>query len=247
MISTLNNRPCPSDVGFRSKDSVAIPLLCGSWNCATCSGLLARKWAGIARHGVTIMGHNAFFWTLTLPGYYTSRKQGYEALPGLWDSLRKDIQRHSDRWMYIAFVEGQPQRDFMPHFHILSEIASYKRLKDLAVSHGFGHQAEESEVTGDGAVDYVTKYSSKQGNDAPKGFRRVRCARSWQKPYPKAGEKYIVRHRGETVTTFLLRVSYLTGRDVGELWGSYQVLMGHEEGFNDILYSKGRLPPSEVD
>jgi hypothetical protein len=237
-MTTSQGSKCPLGVAFKRQSGIAVPLVCGSWNCKDCAKYLARHWAGIARYGMLRLGVQCYFWTLTLPGYVESVPYAYYIIPKLWDGLRKDIQRNTGSWPYLAFVEGQPQRSFMPHFHILSAVGSYRRLKDLAVHHGFGHQANEQEISSDGAVDYVSKYASKQGHSAPKGFRRVRCSSLWPRPPKPVREAYLVKRQRETISAFLLRVSSITGRDVSTLWGSYQILMGHEEGWDDLAFAR---------
>jgi len=179
-----------------------------------------------------------YFQTYTLPGYVVSVPYAYFILPKLWDGVRKDMQRHTASWPYLAFVEGQPNRGAMPHFHVLSSAPTPYRIKDFAVHHGFGHQADEKPITSDGAVDYVSKYASKQGTSAPKGFRRVRCSSKWPKPPKLDRDAYLVKRKSETIHMYLVRVSSITGRDISTLWGSYQVLMGHEEGWDDIIFAR---------
>lgn len=217
---------CPTDVAYKAADGKAIALTCGSWNCRYCAQTLAVEWSRIARHGVENMGHEAYFQTFTLPGSVITRRKAFEILPRLWDNLRKSFQRHNLAWLYIAFVEGQPHREFMPHFHVLSSAKAHKRIKDLAVEVGFGYQAKEKRVSDQGAADYVSKYASKQGWDAPKGFRRVRASRKWPRPPDPPLEAYLVKAGTETLFAFLSRVSVATGRDVGDLYEEYRILMG---------------------
>jgi len=143
---------------------------------------------------------------------YKNAEQAFEALPGLWDRFRKYIARnHAGKWQYVAFVEGQPQRGHMPHFHIISLIKSPKRLKDLAVWSGFGHQAWEKKVTSDKAAFYVAKYASKQSDVTPRNFRRVRASRGWTKLPEKIGPELIVMAEHEPISDYLLRVANETG------------------------------------
>jgi len=227
MSKTHIERICPTDVAFKAKDGKAIPLRCGSWNCPTCSTILAEKWAEIAAHGVDMLGVQTFFWTLTMPATIRTQARAYEILPVMWDTFRKAVQRNTDAWLYIAFVEGQPNRGYMPHFHIISTAKAWKRLKDMAVSAGFGHQAKELPINSQGAADYVAKYASKQGWMAPPKFRRVRCSRNWPKPPEPEKEPYLVRSNKETLFGFLERVAYKTHRDVGEVYEDYMLCMGN--------------------
>lgn len=222
-----SERKCPTGVAFTAAGGRAVPLRCGSWNCPTCARINARRWAIIARYGVDHLPPPTYFWTLTLPSAIRSRPRAFEKLPTLWDVFRKRIQRHTNAWLYIAFVEGQPQRGYMPHFHILSSVKSYIRLKDIAAEVGFGFQAKEIVINSEGAAQYVAKYASKQGQPAPKGFRRVRASRNWPKPPDNESEPYIVKAGKETVFGFLSRVAMRTHRDIGELYEDYTLALGN--------------------
>lgn len=219
-------RKCPLDVAFTNPGGVPVLLVCGSWDCPSCAKMNAREWARIAKWGVEHLPGKCYFWTLTMPGYYRDTDYAYFKIPKLWDALRKDVQRHVEAWLYIAFVEGQPERSFMPHFHVLSSAKSWRRFKDFAVSHGFGHQADQQEITGDGAAAYVSKYASKQGNSAPRGFRRVRCSRTWPKPPDPPKNAYLVRGHQETLFIFLSRVAMVAHKDIGELYEDYRLTIG---------------------
>src|SRR5258707_4215780 len=113
------------------------------------------------------------------------------------------MQRHTASWPYLAFVEGQPNRGAMPHFHVLSSAPTPYRIKDFAVHHGFGHQADEKPITSDGAVDYVSKYASKQGTSAPKGFRRVGRSSKLAKPPQHDRDAYLDKLKCATLALSL--------------------------------------------
>lgn len=98
----------------------------------------------------------------------------------------------------------------MPHFHIISTVKAPKRLKDIAVWSGFGYQAKEKLVTSGEAAWYVAKYASKQSEETPRGFRRVRASQNWTKLPVKDGSSLIVRAKGEVLADYLWRVSELT-------------------------------------
>jgi hypothetical protein len=149
-----------------------------------------------------------WFWTLTLGRKYKTAAQGFAALPGLWDRLRKYLSRNiTGKWEYVAFVEGQPERGHMPHFHIISLTKCPKRIKDVAVWNGFGHQAKEERINSGKAAHYVSKYASKQSPITPKGFRRVRASRGWT-PLPKRDSSPLfVQAKAESLQDYLSRVA----------------------------------------
>lgn len=149
-------------------------------------------------------------------GGYIRAKDAYEDIPKMWDRLRKDLQRQYDGWTYLAFVEGQPKRGAMPHFHIISMEKSPYRLKDLAFHHGFGYQAKEIKIESPQAAQYVAKYASKGDKSIPKGFRRVRASQDWAKLPPRSRAPYIVAAKDEDITHYLIRVSEETHLSVDE-------------------------------
>ncbi len=192
-------------------DGTVVTVYCGKWSCKRCSKVNANRWAWRVRLYIGERGETAWFWTFTLGISYRTRKSGYLALPRLWDTLRKELQRQFGKWQYCAFVEGQPHRGSMPHFHVISLVKSPRRIKDLAVHVGFGHQAYEEPVNDKKAAHYVAKYASKTDAQMPTGFRRVRTSRGWPKLPPYHGERYMVKSSLETLADYLLRVSDVSG------------------------------------
>lgn len=228
---------CPVFYAFdKSGKMVGVP--CGLWTCPHCAKHLARMWAWRAKIQVNNAGEPYFFWTLTLRGKYLTPEQGFKALPRLWDTFRKIVQRllkrkSKGKWSYLAFVEGQPQRQYMPHFHILSSQKSPIRLKDIAMQAGFGYQAKEKRLNGLQAAAYVAKYASKQSDKTPKKFRRVRASRDWAKLPDYDGEPLFVKARDETLTNYLLRVHDATGVDMDTLLERWQLIQMRQELTND--------------
>jgi len=172
------------------------------------------------------------FWTLTLPPRYKTATQGYQAIPRMWYILSKIRQREYGQWSYIAFVEGQPLRGFMPHFHVITfnhipkgdskRTDPLKWIKDMAVRVGFGFQATDEIVTGKRASAYVVKYASKGTPDIPKNFRRVRASRNWPRPSDEKTDPYIVRAAAETIDAYLVRVADISGVPVQDIADGYQ-------------------------
>lgn len=217
-------------------------LYCSQWSCPHCRVVKSREWRRIAQYGVHYGQEGRLpivFWTLTLGSGYKTVTDGYRAMPRLWDTLRKEIQREQGRFDYLAFVEGQPKRSFMPHFHVLAfaHVPAYynqrtdprNNIKDFAAHVGFGYQSKEKLVDSDGAAYYVSKYVSKGCPDIPKGFRRVRCSRAWPKPVEQPKKPYIVRGIGEPIADYILRVEAISGKDVDLLVRAYQTARIHME------------------
>jgi len=212
---------CPTMHAFNMRAKV-VAVMCGSWNCPDCARQNARMWAWRCKLHIQEHGGRAYFWTLTLRGKFRTAGEGYLALPGLWDRLRKRLARAGVQgWSYCAFVEGQPGRGYMPHFHIISMIKCPIRLKDLAMASGFGFQADEQRINDKKAASYCAKYASKQNPHTPKNFRRVRASRDWAKLPDKDYPAIIVKSKAEGTVDYLLRVADLTGaslQDIADQW-----------------------------
>lgn len=221
----MYKRKCPSLKAFNTNGSVvAIP--CGSWSCPKCSKDNARLWAWRAMLQLDADPRPCRFWTLTMPGGMRSVRDAFDCIPRLWDSFRKEIQRSSGKWTYLAFVEGQAQRDGMPHFHILTFTVAPYRLKDFAAHIGFGYMAKDLPVVSKAAANYVAKYASKGDGAMPRGFRRVRSSKDWYKlPFvPHAA--FIVPAKGEDLVHYLCRVADETGLsvdDVSQKWVTFDM------------------------
>lgn len=220
-MALSGNNYCPVSIAF-DRNAVVQPIFCGRWSCPTCQKRLANKWALRAKLGLstseTDPNPEMWFLTLTLGSFYRSATQGFEALPGLWDTTRKNFQRTYGDWMYMAFVEGQPQRGNMPHFHILTDheppakrgrkgYVTKHNLHDWAVAFGWGFECDLVLVNGDDAAGYVAKYASKQSSSTPKRFRRVRCSRNWPQLPKDPNYAYLVPSKNEDIANFIDRVS----------------------------------------
>lgn len=160
-----------------------------------------------------------------MPSSVKTSDYAYKILPKMWESVRKAMQRKvSPRaWHYCAFIEGQPKRGDMPHFHIITfdrYPAKFHRFKDFAVAHGFGYQAKDESVTSIKGAVYVAKYASKSLFDAPAHFRRVRINEEW--PRNEGFAPYIVKSATETTATFILRASYETRVAMQELYDAWE-------------------------
>lgn len=192
-----------------NSEGFVIAMACNSWSCPDCAPLLAWRWSRRIKFGISLLpSRNASFWTLTLPAWVSAPSVGYRIIPQRFDALRKAVQRTVGIWDYAAFVEEHPHRNYIPHFHIVSAVASPIRLKDLAVHCGFGYQAKEVLINGPMAASYVSKYVSKQGRQMPRYFRRVRISQGWPRlPDPEYATPVYPKARGESVAEYLVRMA----------------------------------------
>jgi len=122
----------------------------------------------------------------------------------------------------MAFVEAQPKKRKMPHFHIITNVPAPYRIKDFAVHNGFGHQAKQDEITSTKAAYYVSKYVSKGDPNMPKKFRRVRVSQKWAKLPPFVGDHLFVKSKNELLRDYLIRVHEATGRGLDDLWDDWK-------------------------
>lgn len=225
---------CPMAVAFTQQGKPAL-LYCGKWDCPHCRPFNAGEWAQEARFAVAYGQAGrlpVIFLTLTLGSKYKSTRDGYKALPRLWDNFRKTIQRYYGRFDYLAVVEEQPKKRKMPHFHVLAFCRippGYSRrkdpnkwIKDFGVKMGFGHQCTQQEVTDWLAAIYIAKYLGKDGQGMPKGFRRVRVSRYFPRRPQQPKQPYFVRSIGELLQDYLMRVQDVTGLDLDDLLHAYQ-------------------------
>lgn len=218
----MKKNQCPYQYAFNFVGEL-VTVYCGRWDCSHCAKHNANRWAIRVRIHLELSNHEAYFWTVTMRGKYKERDKAYEALPRLWDTFRKTIQRSLGKsWEYCAFVEGQPHRRGMPHFHIISMAKCPVRLKDLAMECGFGYEDEESVVTSIRAALYVSKYASKGDKKMPKSFRRVRACHTWSKLPPARRQPLIVQAKDEQIQHYLVRVSDITGKDLDVLYTIWQ-------------------------
>ena len=190
-----------------------IRLACDRWSCDYCRKILAWRWSQRISYGIALRPNSEpWFWTLTLPGWVLDAKTGYKILPERWDTFRRELQRNGREFCYAAFVEAHPHRSNIPHFHIITFAPSPRRLKDLAVYCGFGHQAKELEINGKMAANYVSKYASKGSPAIPPYFRRVRVSQDWPSlPLPEYPIKVFPVGRREALSEYLRRMSVTLG------------------------------------
>lgn len=195
---------------FNTEGNV-VSVACDRWKCDVCRQVLSYRWAARVRYGMALYGGPAYHWTLTLPGKIKTSTFAFMVLPHLWDNLRKTMQRENGTWDYAAFVEIHPHRVGIAHFHIITFQRSWTRIKDRAAHAGFGYMATEQFVEGWEAARYVSKYTSKQGAQMPKGFRRVRLSQHWPKLPDALYEIPLLPMRNrESLGAYLERVSVKT-------------------------------------
>jgi len=209
---------CPSGIRAFNGEGNVVALACDQWKCDSCRRSLAHRWAQRVRYGMALWPGSAYHLTLTLPGRVRTPAFGFLVLKSAWKNYRQNMLRSLGEFDYAAFVELHPQRLGIAHFHIIALQKCPERVKDFAHHAGFGYEATEDGVAGWKAAYYVSKYTSKQGADMPKGFRRVRTCRRWPK-LPDALYEIAVYPpaKGEEIDRYISRIHRITGAEIPDL------------------------------
>lgn len=203
---------CPTGMRSFNANGDVVRLACDQWKCDHCRKVLSYRWGQRVRYGLALWPDTARLWTLTLPGTIKSASFAFRILPGCWDNLRKHMQRSVGKWQYAAFVELHPKRAGIAHFHIVSLAGCPERLNDFAHHAGFGYKATDTEIEGVKASYYVSKYTSKQGAEMPKGFRRVRLSAQWPKlPLPTYDVEILPIRKSESLPGYFARIAATAG------------------------------------
>lgn len=202
---------CPRGIRAFNANGDVVRMACDQWRCDVCRQVLSYRWARRVRFGLALWDGPKRHWTLTLSGKVKTPGFAFRILDKCWDNLRKTLQRSAGAWGYAAFVELHPHRTGIAHFHVISLEDCPGRINDVAHHAGFGYKATDTEIDGPGAAQYVSKYTSKQGENMPKGFRRVRLSRGWPDlPEPAYDVAILVPGRREPLSEYFLRVAVAT-------------------------------------
>ena len=218
---------------------LVVPLRCGSWSCPVCAPLNALREAARVAYGMRVLqeqGHVFRFVTLTQPGKIRTPERAYCILPSQFDKFRNRWQysarKRAVEVHYAGFVEGQPRRGGMPHFHIVgTALPSRREVREWAVRSGFGYQADCQPLnTATGVAWYVAKYCSKSSDSAhmPKFFRRVRYSRGWPAEPATDGAvkgKVVARKPGETALMWSHRCAMAHGGYQSDYIGAALLLL----------------------
>jgi len=241
MVKIKQSDRCIAFYSFDGAGNI-VGVPCKKWSCPICQKMNARLWAWRAQLQYDSDDLPWYMITLTLGSTYGNDnpspaqvRAAYAELKKLWNRLRMAMVREYDKkygwglvdWPYLAFVEGQPKRNGIPHFHIISALPAPFRIKDFAVRCGFGYMADEKVLlSSKRAAAYVAKYASKGAEFIPKDFRRVRASRTWAKLPEMVGRVLFVKSRTEHLSDYFIRVSNATGASVDSLWQNWQ--LAHE-------------------
>jgi len=214
---------CPAGIRAFNGDGNVVLLACDQWKCESCRIALSYRWGLRVRYGMALWPGECFHVTLTLPGQVKTPAFGFFVLKRAWDNYRKAMQRTVRKFDYAAFVELHPKRLGIAHFHIIALQGCPERINDFAHHAGFGFKATQDPVEGWKAAWYVAKYTSKQGDQMPKGFRRVRLSRRWPKlPDPIYDVPIYPPAKNEELDRYIQRIHRKTGVGIPDLQARWQ-------------------------
>lgn len=201
---------CIATMGV-TPEGVVFPVRCKKWRCPVCAPINALRWAIRLAHGTNGLiasGIIPRFLTITQPGSVRTREFAYRILHNQWGKFQNRWRRWTDeqrveKWAvietdeyvaldvqssciplsYAAFVEGQPERHLMPHFHIIAAHTPHvETVREWAVKSGLGYEVDSEYLRKGPAVAwYASKYPIKSTaiGDMPEHFHRVRLSEDW--------------------------------------------------------------------
>ena len=214
---------CPTGLRAFNAEGNVVSLACDQWKCDVCRRALSFRWGQRVRYGIALWPGDAYHVTLTLPGRVKSSAFGFLVLKRAWKNYHQAMRRTVRHFDYAAFVELHPKRLGIAHFHIISLQECPERVKDFAHHAGFGYEATEDLVESWKAAYYVSKYTSKQGDAMPKGFRRVRLCQRWPKlPDPLYEIPVYPPHKDEGYGDYISRIHRKTGVPPGDLMARWE-------------------------
>jgi hypothetical protein len=136
-----------------------VPLRCKSWSCPVCRSYKAQSVK--QRIGKLFDGRKLFMLTLT---YYHNVPPlvAWSMYNKAWNRFRTAVVKEFGGFSFCRILESHKQSPY-PHLHvILDKDIPLTYIGREAVSAGFGYQIDYHVITSDAAVNYVTKYLTKE-------------------------------------------------------------------------------------
>ena len=138
---------------------LAFPMRCKSWDCPKCRKIKTSEY----RKRMKSLGElpSLYFYTFT----YDSKLDLAEAWATYnvaWNRLRTAAAKRYGRFNYVRVLEAQPHRGY-PHVHVIADKWFEPTwLGPECVSAGFGYQLDSQKIDSLEALDYISKYLSKE-------------------------------------------------------------------------------------
>lgn len=187
-------------------------LACGQWSCPYCAKKLQKKWRAFLAEKLPEISTDWQMLTLTSKGSIREQLASYRALQQGIDTFMKRIRRHHGEIDYVRTFEAHKKQGTLhAHFiicglspfvvtgawcnhqpgYLAVTIKPFRQgvwslqtyLKNMAFECGLGYMADARPLPSYQAVNYVTKYLTKELQDITiKGLRHVATTRRVGKP-----------------------------------------------------------------
>lgn len=197
-------------------------LRCRQWDCDYCARQNQRIWRGFLHEKLPEIASDWWMVTLTASSLTRTTMESYKNLQAGIDVLMKRIRRHHGEIEYVRTFERHPSSEAIHAHFIICGLAPYvltgawpnhqpgylavierpyragcwtvqTYLKKMAHEAGMGYMADGKPLSGPLAVNYVTKYLTKdlQGINI-KGMRHVQTTRGIGSPAVESDYQWTV-------------------------------------------------------
>jgi len=187
-------------------------LACGQWSCPYCAKKLQKKWRAFLAEKLPEISTDWQLLTLTSKGSIREQVPSYRALQRGIDKFMKRIRRHHGEIDYVRTFEAHKKEGTLHAHFIICNLqpfivtGAYRNhqsgylavtrkpfrqgvwslqtyLKNMAFECGMGYMADSRPLASYQAVNYVTKYLTKELQDIQiKGLRHVQTTRKIGSP-----------------------------------------------------------------
>jgi hypothetical protein len=138
---------------------LAFPMRCKSWDCPTCRKIKTAEY----RKRMSTLGQlpNLYFYTFTFDSTH-DLQTAWATYNSAWNRFRTAAAKRYGHFNYVRVLEPQPGRGY-PHVHVIADQWFEPTwLGPEAVKSGFGYQLDSQKIDSAEALEYITKYLSKE-------------------------------------------------------------------------------------
>jgi hypothetical protein len=138
---------------------LAFPLRCKSWDCPECRSAKAEEY----RKRMLRIDDGRRLWMYTLTYFHScGAEDAWKNYNAAWNRLRTHARKKYGSFDYIRVLESHTNSPY-PHLHIIADIELKPSwFGPAAVAAGFGYQLDSHEISGEGALNYIRKYLTKE-------------------------------------------------------------------------------------
>lgn len=247
--------PEKSSVHSIEKTVLFTRLACGQWSCSFCAKKLQKKWRAFLAERLPELSANWQMLTLTSKGSIREQVASYRVLQQGIDVFMKRIRRVHGEIDYVRTFEAHKKektlhahfiitglspfvvpgcwRNLVPGYLAVTErkwrvgvwsLQTY--LKNMAHECGMGYMAHIAVLPSYQAVNYVTKYLTKELQDIQiKGLRHVQTTR-------RVGAPLVVSDYSWQVSDFVTARDFHAGETIKDLQTGMAVQADYFERFD---------------